>query len=126
METWPSGGVRRSRTAWACVVAGASATVRVTGEGDGFGTELSLDDVQVDVLVAPFSLEREAVEQIVEELVIPELMPDLASVVANFPIPEADLTSLGVGLTTLSVENVAVTQNAPAAAISVRTDLVVR
>lgn len=105
---------------------GASATVRLTGEGDGFGAQVSLDAVYVDVLVAPFSLEREAVETILEEVVLPDLLPNIAAVVQNFPIPEANLTSLDVGLSTLSVENVSLTSNSPSAALSVQTELVIQ
>lgn len=107
-------------------VLGASATIRLSGERQGFSTQVSLDETHVDILVAPFSLEREAVEKIMEELVIPELLPDFASVVGNFPIPEADLSGLGVGLSTLAIENVMLTESAPGAALSVRTDIIVR
>lgn len=107
-------------------VLGASATVELSAEGDGFAVKVTVDETQVDVLVAPFSLEREAVEQIMEDLVLPELAGDVASVAANFPIPEADLTGLEVGLETLAVENVRLTESAPDAALSVRTDVVVR
>lgn len=106
-------------------VLGADATIRLSGDGSGFDTEVSLDDLYVDVLVAPFSLEREAIEAILEDNVIPQLMPDLASVVGNFPIPEADLTALEVGLSTLAIENVAVTQAAPTAALSLSADVII-
>jgi hypothetical protein len=107
-------------------IVGASATIEIGSDGDGFSAALNIDDTHVDVLVAPFSLEREAIEAILEEFVLPALGADVASVAANFPIPEADLTGLGVGLETLAVEDVTITQSAPDAAMSVRANVVVR
>ena len=108
------------------VIAGGTATITLTGDAQQFTADVALGDVWVDVLVAPFTFEREAVENYMEAELLPKLFPKIAGVVAHLPIPEADLAGLEVGLSTLAVENLTITTSAPNAALSVRTDIVIR
>lgn len=90
----------------ASAAVGGEMAIAFKAEGDAVAVDVTPLDITLDLQVAPADLEREAVRRYLAGLVETKIFPKLARLSRVVPVPEADLTDLGLeGVSRLTVRD---------------------
>ena len=90
---------------WNCAVeAGVRAKVLINQWQDEIGFQVNVDQMDVDVLIAPGGWEVELTRQLLERIITKDVLPKYANMIRMIPLPQADLQDLNLdGIQSLNV-----------------------